>query len=102
GGQYLAEEFHFARTQCAATSKITLPAQVETYQLPHGIQAQAAGHDRIAFEMACEEPEFRIDIQLGNQLAFAIFATDFADVSDAIDHQHVRCGQLRVTWAEQL
>src|SRR5690606_29805009 len=61
-----------------------------------------AGHDRIAFEMAAKEPEVRIDIQLGDQFALAVLATHLADMNDAIDHQHVRCGQLRITGAKQL
>ncbi|MNP59410.1 hypothetical protein D3C76_1544050 [compost metagenome] len=79
-----------------------MPAEEEADQLPHGVQAQAARHDRIAFEVASEEPQVRIDIQLGDQFTFAVLAAFFADMGDAIDHQHVRRGQLRITWAEQL
>src|SRR5690606_37320016 len=68
----------------------------------HGIEAQAARHDRVPFEMAGKEPEIRIDIQLSNQLALAVLAADFADMNDAVDHQHVRRGQLGITGAEQL
>ena len=52
--------------------------------------------------MAGEKPQVRGDIQLGDQFTFAVLATLFADMGDAIHHQHVRGGQLRVTWAEQL
>lgn len=52
--------------------------------------------------MTGEEPQVRVDIQLGDQLALAILAADIADVNDAIDHQHVGGGKLRVTRAEQL
>src|SRR5471032_2278659 len=102
GRQHLAEELHFARTQCATTARQTLPAQEETDQLPHGVEAQAAWHHRVTFEVAGEEPQVRIDIQLGDQFTFAELATLGADMGDAIDHQHVRGGELRVTWAKQL
>src|SRR5690606_8042247 len=102
GRQDLAKEFHFARAEGTAAAGVALPAEIEADQLPHGVQAQAAGHDRIAFEMASEEPEIRVDIQLGDQLALAILAAHFADVNDTIDHQHVRRGQLRITGTEEL
>jgi len=87
--------------QCAPAARVALPAEVEADQLPHGIETQAAGHDRIAFEVASEEPEIRVDIQLGDQLALAILAAHFTDVNDTIDHQHVRRGQLRITGTEE-
>jgi hypothetical protein len=51
--------------------------------------------------MTAEEPQVRVDIELCNDLALAILAASVADVGDAVDHQHVRGGQLRITWAEQ-
>src|ERR1700712_3226522 len=60
GRQDLAEEFHFARTQRTAPARQTLPAQEKADQLPHGIEAQAARHHRIAFEVTAEEPQVRI------------------------------------------
>ena len=100
--QHLAEELDFARAQGTTAARQALPAEEETDQLPHGVEAQAARHHRIAFEMAGEEPQVRVDIQLGDQFTFAVLATLGADVGDAINHQHVGGGQLRVTWAEQL
>ncbi len=40
--QYLAGEFHLANSQRAAFAFATEPAQIEAYQLPHGIQPQTA------------------------------------------------------------
>ncbi|MDT4873928.1 hypothetical protein FQZ97_1091970 [compost metagenome] len=97
----MAEELHFARAKRAATARVALPAEEETNQLPHGIEAEAARHHRVAFEVAGEEPQVRRDIELGDDFALAVFAAGVADMSDAIDHQHVRRGQLRITWAEQ-
>ena len=51
--------------------------------------------------MAGEEPQVWSDIELGDYFALAVLAAGVTDVSDAIDHQHVRRGQLRITWAEQ-
>src|SRR5690606_11185950 len=102
GGQHLAEEFHFAGAQGAATAAVTLPAEEEADQLPHGIQAKAAGHDRVAFEMAAEEPQIRMNIELGDDLALAVLAADIGDMGNPVDHQHVRRRKLRITWAEHL
>src|SRR5690606_25719714 len=99
--QHLAEELHFAGTQRTATARIALPAEVEADQLPHGVEAQAARHHRVALEVAGEEPEVRIDIEFGDDLALAVFTAGVADMHDAIDHQHVGGGQLRITRAKQ-
>jgi len=40
--------------------------------------------------MAFEKPQFRIDIQFGNNLAFIEFATVFGDADDTVKHQHWR------------
>src|SRR5690606_15465576 len=101
GRQYLTEEFHLAATQSTSTARVALPAQIEADQLPHGIEAEAARHDRVAFEVATEEPQVRVDVELSDDFALAVLAAGFADMNDAIDHQHVRGGQLRVPGAEQ-
>jgi len=102
GRQNLTEELHLAGTQRASAAGVALPAEIKADQLPHGIEAEATGHDRIALEMTGEEPEIRVDIQFSNELALAVFAAHFADVNDAINHQHVRRRQLRITGPEQL
>ncbi|MNT75881.1 hypothetical protein D3C72_2148230 [compost metagenome] len=50
--------------------------------------------------MTVEEPEVRGDIEFGDDLALAMFATVVGDPDDAIHHQHVRGGQLAVTFTE--
>src|SRR5690606_6807176 len=71
GWQNLTEKLHFARTQGAAPAFIAQPAQVEANQLPHGVEAEATRHYRVAFEMAGEKPQVGMDIQFGNDFAFA-------------------------------
>lgn len=51
--------------------------------------------------MAAEEPEVRVNIQLGNNFAFAVIAASFRNVNDAIHHQHVANGESRIARAEQ-
>src|SRR6185312_11421887 len=79
---------------------IALPAEEEADQLPHGVQAQAPRHDRIAEEMAAEEPEVRLDVEFGLDIALAIVAAVLGNAGDAVEHQHRRSGQLRVARAE--
>ena len=57
------------------------------------IQAEAAGHYRVALKMHFEKPEIRVDVQFGHQAAFAIFAVIGSDVGDTVDHQHFVDGQ---------
>src|SRR3546814_4418258 len=57
---------------------------------------------RIALEMAAEEPEVRLDVHLGDDMAFAMLATVFGNLGDAIEHQHRRQRELRITRTEKL
>src|ERR1700737_1431804 len=52
--------------------------------------------------MAGEEPEVRLDVELGNRLALAMLAARLADLGDAIEHQHRRQRQLRIPLAAPL
>jgi len=97
----LACEFHFAGTERASTAWVALPTQKEADQLPHGVEAEAARHHRIILEVTVEKPQFRVDIEFGNDAALAVLPIIGTDVGDAIDHQHVVFGKLRVTWPEQ-
>src|SRR5690606_37912265 len=65
-------------------------------KLPHAIKAEAARHDRIAFEMTGEEPEIRVNVELGKDLSLAIFAALLADMGNAVDHEHRRKRKLRI------
>src|SRR4029450_10126911 len=50
GGQDLTGKFQLAQPECASPARRSEPAQEEAEQLPQRIKAQAARHDRIAFE----------------------------------------------------
>src|SRR5262245_43722423 len=50
------------------------PAQEEAQQLPQRVERQAARHHRVALEMTGEEPEVRLDVELGHHLALAELA----------------------------
>ena len=65
------------------------PAEVEADQLPHGIQAQAARHHRVAPKVAVEEPQVGVNIQFGDQLALVVLTAGLVNLRDAIEHQHV-------------
>jgi hypothetical protein len=54
---------------------MTSPAECETDELPHGIEAETAGHDRVILKMAFKKPQVRFYIELGLDLAFAKSAT---------------------------
>src|SRR6185312_3783737 len=101
GGHHLAGELHVAHAQRAAAAGLAQPRQVETAELPHGIQAQAAGHHRVADEVATEKPKVRMDVHFGADAALAVAAALFGNVRDAIEHQHRRRRQPRVVVAEQ-
>ena len=66
------------------------------------VEAEAARHDRIADEMAGEEPQVRLDVEFGADEALAEGAAGLADLGDAVEHQHRRVGQLGVARTEQL
>src|SRR6266404_4393341 len=60
-----ARELNFAHSQRAAPARGPHPAEEKAQQLPHCIKSKAPRHDRIAFEMAGEEPEVRLHVELG-------------------------------------
>ncbi|CSP50959.1 Uncharacterised protein [Shigella sonnei] len=99
--QYLTSEFHFANAQCAAFTFAAQPAEVEPYQLPHCVQAQASRHNRIANKVASEEPQIRIDIQFCFNIPFVEVTTRFGHFDHTVHHQHIRCWQLRAFSAKQ-
>ena len=53
----LAGELHLADAERPAAARLAEPAEKEAGQLPQRVEAEAARHDRIALEMALEEPE---------------------------------------------
>ena len=100
-----AGEFDLADAERAASAGSAEPAEEEARELPQGVEPEAARHDRVALEMAAEEPvETAVarHRQLGGDLAFAVRAARLGDGGDAVEHQHGGQRQLGVAGAEQL
>jgi hypothetical protein len=57
-------------------------------------------HPGITGKVAVKKPQARRDIQLADDVAFAEFAAVQADLGDTVHHQHGRCRQLGIAWAE--
>ena len=55
----------------AAAARRAEPAEMEADHLPQRVEAEAAGHHRVALEVAGEEPEVGLDVQLGLDAAQA-------------------------------
>ena len=67
-GADFARELDLAGAQGAACLPGAAAGQVETDQLPHGVQPQASRHDRVALEMAGKKPQVGLDVELGHDL----------------------------------
>src|SRR4051812_13580641 len=100
-GKHLAGEFQFAEPKRTAFAGRAEPAQEEAEHLPQRIDAEAAGHDRIALEVAGKETEGRLEGEHRADHALAVFPTPLGDLRDAVEHQHRRQRQLRAL-VEQL
>ena len=57
------------------------PAEEEAEHLPQRVEAEAARHHRIALEMAGEEPEVGLDVELGAHVALAVLAARLGDLA---------------------
>mgnify|MGYP007100960298 CR=1 FL=1 len=51
--------------------------------------------------MNLEEPEVRVDVQLRNDAAFAIEPVGFAEMGNAVHHQHFIDGQSHLAGEER-
>src|SRR5262249_17966927 len=71
------------------------PTKEETEHLPQGIEAEAAGHDRIALKVAGKEPKVWFKVEHCPYQALAVFAAFFRDFGDAVEHEHGRQRKLR-------
>src|ERR1700730_2326031 len=100
--QHLTGKFELAEPERPAAAFAADPPQVETDHLPQGVKAETAGHHGIVLEMAAEEPEVRLDVELGAHQALAVFPAGLGNLADAVEHQHRRQRQLRVARAEHL
>src|SRR5690606_35663961 len=72
GGQHLVDELDLADAERPPPTRGPEPAEEEADHLPQGVEAEAARHDRIALEMAAEEPEIRPHVELGAHEALAV------------------------------
>ena len=52
--------------------------------------------------MAIKEPEIGLDIEFRPNNAFPILTAILGDLSDAVEHQHRRQGQLRIARPKKL
>jgi hypothetical protein len=52
--------------------------------------------------MTVKKPQVGIDIELGNNLAFAVLPAITADMGNTVNHQHIVGGKLGVAGAEQI
>ncbi len=78
-----------------------LPTQVKAQELPEGVEAQAAGHDRVVDKVAGEKPQIGRQVEFGIDVAFAVVAPLLVDAGDAVDHEHGGQGQLGVAGAKE-
>ena len=76
----------------AARADAAGPVAEEAQQLPDPVDAEAAGLDRVADEVALEEPVVEVDVALGDAAPAVARARDLAH---AVEHQHRRGGQAR-------
>ena len=97
-----AFELHFSSRQRHPVARLAEPAKIKAGKLPHRIEPETSRHDRIANEMAGKEPEIRLDIELGADIALVVSAACLGHIGDAVKHQHRRGGKLRIARPEHL
>src|ERR1051325_906969 len=100
--QHLAGKLEFAEPERATLAGRAEPAEEKAEQLPQRVEAEAAGHHRVALEVARKKPKVRLHVELGAHQALAVLPALFGDLGNAIEHQHRRQWQLRIALAEQL
>src|SRR5690606_17896117 len=84
-GQDLTRELELTEPECPAGARCARPAQVEPEHLPQRVQAQAARHDGIAFEMAIEKPEVWSDVELGPDKTLVEGTARAGDLGDPVE-----------------
>src|SRR6185312_1052075 len=84
----LAGEADVAAAERPAAAGRAAPAEEKPGHLPERVEPKAPRHHRIALEMASEEPEVRIDVELGPDDAAVVAAALGGDLGDAVEHQH--------------
>src|SRR5260370_4763020 len=87
-GHHLTGELQLTEAQRTAASLAAGPAEIKADHLPERVEAETARHDWIVLEMAGEEPEIRVHVEVGPNDAPAGFAARFGNFGDAVEHQH--------------
>ena len=100
--QDLTGEFYLADRQGAPAPLAAGPAEEKSDKLPQRIHAKASRHHRIALEMAGEEPQIGVQVELRDDLPLAMRAAGIVDPGDPVTHQHRRHRQLRIAGPEKL
>src|SRR5579862_6997062 len=77
---HLAGELQLAEAKRPAAALAAGPAKIEAEHLPQRVEAETAGHYGIALEMAAEEPEVRLDVELRADQTLAVFAAGRGNV----------------------
>src|SRR5262249_38205366 len=91
----LTGEFDLADAEGTALARRAEPTQEEAKHLPQRIDAETAGHHRIAFEMAGEEPKVGFEGEHRSHQPLSVVATLFRDLGNAVEHEHGWQRQLR-------
>jgi hypothetical protein len=83
--------------------RTSLPRNTRFKSTPYTtfFKAETARHDRVALEMAGEEPEIGTHVELGADHALAVRAAGLRDFGDPVEHQHGRKRKLGVALTEQ-
>src|SRR6202030_1436367 len=90
GRQNLAGKLHLAHAERAPVAARAEPAEEEAQELPERVEPEAARHYGVTLEVAGEEPEVRLHVELGARHALAMLAAAFGNLRDAVEHQHWR------------
>ena len=77
---HLAGELHRTDAQRPAAPRCPGPAKEKPGQLPQCIQTKTPRHDRIAREMAFEEPQVGPDVRFRHEAPFAVRTAVVRDV----------------------
>src|ERR1700704_6305805 len=94
GGKNLAGELHLAHAERTPVAGRSEPAQKEADELPQGVEAETARHHGVALEVAGEEPQVRLHVELGARHSLAVLAALLGNLGDPVEHQHRRQRKL--------
>ena len=96
------EQLDLPDAQRIAAALPVAPCEIVAGKLPEPIEAEAAGHDRVAREVALKEPEVRRDVELRHNMSLAMKSPVLRRLEDAAHHEHRWSGKACVVDAEDL